>query len=294
MIFSIADIVVDFKGKNEYFVNRSKSFLVQNIDHSSPDMDLEMDYSNEIPHPEGKVIVKDAPVWVRKESTDKGYGIYVPYDNTSVYFLSMDTSPDWSKVRIHMLDLDLTHIEGIEASKWCEFNAFIYAGIAFRNRLIKLGGLQIHSSAIEYEGNGVLFSAPSGTGKSTHTGLWKELYGDSVTIVNDDRPAIRYIDGKAMLCGSPWSGTSKLFTNSKVPLKYIVMLEQADSNKAISLAKDRAIQLLMPRCFLPYYDQGMMEEAMCVLEKIINDIPVLLLQCRPDYEAVELVRKCMS
>lgn len=293
MVFCIGDIYIDLKGENEYFTRRSKLFRSP-LKIDNYDIELEMAYRDEIPFYNGEVIVDDNPVWIKKAGLDSGYYILVSDRSRGVSYLSMEAASDWSKVKITMRDFKDRYIEGIEKTKWCEFHSFLYAGIAFRNRLIKLGGLQIHSSSIDYEGNGLIFSAPSGTGKSTHTRLWKELYGDSVSFVNDDRPAVRYIDGKAMLCGTPWSGTSNLFTNAKVPLKCIVMLERSNENKIYRLNKEKAISLLMPRCFMPYYDTEMMEEAMCVLERVIEDIPILHLQCRPDHEAVELVRKCMN
>jgi hypothetical protein len=160
--------------------------------------------------------------------------------------------------------------------------------------LIKKNGIQIHCSSIDYNGKGIIFSAPSGTGKSTHVRLWQELYGNALTVINDDRPAIRYIDGVPMLCGTPWSGTSDNFTNRIVPLYAIVMLEQAPVNSMERLSGPGALQMLMPRCFLPYFDSELMAEALDTLERLIKDVPVYLLKCRPDYEAVELVRKCLE
>lgn len=289
MVLNIGGIIISFKGVNNYFINRSKDFMLPENIQDSCDMEMGIDYSYEITLAEGEVIVNDNPIWIKTNRNDMVYGIYVSNMNTGDYNLSVEASQDWSKVKLRMLDPG--EAERAKKIKLSEFQSFLYAGVAYRNRLIKMNGLQIHSSSIDYMGNGIIFSAPSGTGKSTHTGMWKEIYGDAVNYINDDRPAVRFIDGKAMLCGTPWSGKSDLFTNTIVPLKCIVMLEQSPENKIFRLTKEKALHLLMPRCFLPYFDQEMMEEAICILERIIDDIPVLHLHCRPDHEAVELVRK---
>jgi hypothetical protein len=134
---------------------------------------------------------------------------------------------------------------------------------------------------------GIIFSAPSGTGKSTHANLWVRHLG--AMILNGDRAALRTVNNEVNVYGTPWSGSSHLFLNRKAPLKAIVLLEQASYNKIEELPRDRAVSLLTPRCFLPYFDSELMELSICNLEEIIKRIPIYLLKCRPDYEAAETV-----
>lgn len=159
--------------------------------------------------------------------------------------------------------------------------------ILFRNALLRHSGLVIHAAAIEWEGKGILFSAASGTGKTTQAQLWKKHQG--AKILNADRPAVRLWDQGVKVYGSPWNGSSKKYKNSNQPLRAIILLEQGKENKIQRLDYKEAISRLMPRCFLPYFEPELMEIALKHLETLIMRIPIYLLRCRPDKEAVELV-----
>jgi len=97
----------------------------------------------------------------------------------------------------------------------CEY---IWTGADFYRRLLGYDGLMLHASAVAYEGYAYLFSAPCGTGKSTHARQWQEHFGsDQVQIINDDKPAIRLIDNIFQVFGTPWSGKSEHNLNKQVP-----------------------------------------------------------------------------
>ena len=164
--------------------------------------------------------------------------------------------------------------------------------VIFRNKLIQKGGMVIHASGIDYKGNGIFFSAPAGTGKTTHSNLWVKHLG--ARIINGDRPPILLRDDAIFLCGSPWSGSSPVFENITLPLKAMVFLVQAPENSIQELSKDRALLMMAPRCFLPYYDKTAMVRAMDNIEKIIMSTNCYYLKCRPDSAAMEKVLECIS
>ncbi len=305
MLYNIAGLWLYYESENQYFEERCKAFQMEISEKNIEKCDICISAASykKVRRPQGIEVMKGAePAVIRKNPPLEGYYIYslLPTFENGVLKRDripqlLDTDPNWSNIRIkYICDDSLPFINNdCSLSNWNEFSSFLLAGVAFRYRLIKKNGLLIHSSSIEYKGKGLIFSAPSGTGKSTHVRLWQELYGDAVTIINEDRPAIRYIDDMPLLCGTPWSGSSDYFTNKNVPLSGIVMLEQAPQNSIEILSGPKVVQLLMPRCFLPYFDAGMMIEALNTLERLVNDVPVYLLKCRPDYEAVELVQKCL-
>ena len=103
-----------------------------------------------------------------------------------------------------------------------------------RRMLEDYDGLFFHSSSLCLNGEGYLFTALSGTGKSTHTSYWRELFGDKVTMINDDKPIIRKIDGKFYVCSTPWMGKSNIGTNLNVPVKavYVLLLPDKRENTA--------------------------------------------------------------
>jgi len=164
-----------------------------------------------------------------------------------------------------------------------------FSEIAFRTTLLFYEGLVVHAAAVKWNGKGIVFSAPAETGKTTQANLWKENLG--ATVLNGDRPALRVINGKSIVYGTPWSGSSPDFQNASAPLAAIIMLEQDKGNSIHELSTREAIGRLAARCFLPYWDHDLMDLALSNLEKIIQSVPVYLLRCRPDREAVELVRQ---
>jgi len=160
--------------------------------------------------------------------------------------------------------------------------------VAFRTSILFYSGLVVHAAAIKWNNKGIILSAPSNTGKSTQASLWEKNMG--ATILNGDRPAMRMRGTVPMVYGTPWSGSSPDFQNSSASLSAIIMLEQGVQNRLRELPPSEAVSRLAARCFLPYWDRYLMDMALSNLEKIVQQVPVALLQCRPDQEAVELVR----
>lgn len=102
---------------------------------------------------------------------------------------------------------------------------------AFSRAAIPYGVMLVHSSAIVYEGRAYLFSAQSGVGKSTHTRLWLQEFGDRVHILNDDKPVVRIDGDRVTVCGTPFDGGSGIANKEDVPLGAIVFLERGEENR---------------------------------------------------------------
>ena len=302
MLYNIAGLWLDFEGNNEYFKKRSISFLCEDseIQPEIIDMKVSFEMCEHIVKPDTEELMDDGQTIIYKRTdSEPGYYIFArnlePDGGKPEKPSLIESNLSWNDINIKFTlnDQLLSITNKNMLLTWIQHMSFFAMGVPFRNLLLLKNGLQIHCSSIEYEGKGFIFSAPSGTGKSTHIKLWRELYGDKVTIINEDRPAIRYINNIPMICGTPWSGTSDNFTNSIVPLSNIIMLEQATANSIERLDPLRALQLLMPRCFLPYFDSELMQKGINTLERLIKDIPVYLLKCMPNYEAVELAQRCL-
>lgn len=196
----------------------------------------------------------------------------------------LQTDNTWKKVLIKYL-VDIITVNDIITGRLGE--------IIFLNSLLFHQGLLIHASAILWQEKGIIFTAPSGTGKSTQAKLWKEIMGAKV--LNGDRSAVRLIEDKPYIYGSPWCGSSNQYLNQNALLSAIVILTQSSENALQRLDWKEALPLLLPRCFLPYYDDGeIMRLAFVNLEKIIVTVPIYLLSCRPDRGAVELVYECIK
>ncbi len=166
---------------------------------------------------------------------------------------------------------------------------YMYTGASFHNRLAMLGGGVLHSSSIACKGQGIAFSAPSGTGKSTHTGLWKEAFGDAVEIINDDKPAIWFDGDQAMLCGTPWSGKTALNRNLTVPLRAIVFIERGEENIIRRLDTVDSMFHLTTQICRPYYDEALGIKMLDFTERVQANVPVYCLTCNISHEAVMTV-----
>lgn len=146
----------------------------------------------------------------------------------------------------------------------------------------------VHSSAIICKDEVVLFLGESGTGKSTHTRLWRENI-EGATLLNDDSPFIGVCDGKATAFGSPWSGKTPCYKNESYPIRAIVRLSQAPHNAMRRLRGVQAIGALLPSLPPAFaFDERLEDCVMDVLSAIVGRVPVYHLECLPDAAAAEL------
>ncbi len=145
--------------------------------------------------------------------------------------------------------------------------------------------LLFHASLVDYKGSGVIFTGPSGIGKTTQARLWKKHLG--AVIVNGDKVFVRNTCEGIFAYGTPWKGSSEYCLDRKAPLKAIVILRQAQYNR-ISRLDSAAAESLMPHVFLPYWDEKCTENALAAFDGLIADVPVFLLECKPDEDAVIL------
>ncbi len=171
---------------------------------------------------------------------------------------------------------------------------YLYSGEAFANRLAYLGGLVMHGSAISFDGKGIIFSAPSGTGKSTHAGLWKQYYGDRVVHINDDKPALRFEQDVPYVHGTPWSGKTDTNSNISAPLHAIVFLKQAPENRIQRLSVADAMGYIHRETVRPFYDETLGRAVLATTERLIQSIPVFLLECTISEQAVNLVKDSLD
>ena len=149
------------------------------------------------------------------------------------------------------------------------------------------GTLLIHASAIKYGDDGIAFIAKSGTGKSTHTGLWiKHIFNSE--LLNDDNPIIRIINGAPYLYGSPWSGKTPCYRNVKARLKALVRIERGDCNSINKLRPTEAFASILPCCSTMKWDAWVYDSICSNIIQIINKIDIYTLYCLPDRNAALL------
>ena len=143
----------------------------------------------------------------------------------------------------------------------------------------------IHGSSLMKDGIAFLFCAPSGTGKSTHTRLWRQVYGSDITMINDDKPLVRITkDGTPRIYGTPWNGKHRLGAPISAPLRNICFLERGEKNSIAPADKKSALQQLLRFTFRP--DEPVETAAtLGTLDTIIRCSSFWQLKCNMDPQA---------
>lgn len=172
----------------------------------------------------------------------------------------------------------------------CEY---ICTGSSFYTQLLQHNGIMLHSSCVVVDGRAYLFTAPSGTGKSTHTKLWLKKFGDRAYILNDDKPALRLEDGVWYAYGTPWSGKYDISRNEKVPVAGIAVLNRGLNNEIIPYCGFKAITAILDQMIRPAGEEHR-TRILETLDKLLSNVPVWKLTCNMESAAATVAYRAMS
>jgi len=151
----------------------------------------------------------------------------------------------------------------------------------------------LHGSCIAADGEAYLFTAKSGTGKSTHVRLWREMLGERAVMVNDDKPLIRLTDAGPVVYGTPWDGKHRLSTNIAVPLKAICILERAEENRIKAVSSWEAYPVLLQQIYRPA-DPVSMRKTLELTDRLVQHTDLWRLGCTISAEAARVSFTAMS
>ncbi len=150
-----------------------------------------------------------------------------------------------------------------------------------------------HGSAIAVDGQAFLFTAKSGTGKSTHTSLWRELLGDRAVMVNDDKPLLQVTDSGVIIHGTPYMGKHNLGSNIAVPLKAICILTRSEENHIERITKAAAYTMLLQQTYRPQNSEAM-RKTLSLIDKLAAMTELYRLGCNMDISAAETAYNAMK
>lgn len=153
--------------------------------------------------------------------------------------------------------------------------------------------LLVHASVIRHSGYGYLFTAPSGTGKSTHTHLWYK-YIPGCDLMNDDNPIVRVVDDEVRIYGSPWSGKTPCYRNIWAPVGAITRIEQRPENSIRRMSVVEAFANLLPAVSSMKWDKRVYQGICHTIAHVIAHTPIFWLGCRPDEEAARICFEAVS
>ena len=179
-------------------------------------------------------------------------------------------------------------LEGTPVMQWKDDyleTLAVYRKIA--TGLLEYDRLLFHGSAIAVDGEGYLFTAKSGTGKSTHTRLWREVFGDRAVMVNDDKPILKITENGVFVCGTPWDGKHQLSCNTIVPLKAVCILRRDVENHIETVSVQEAYPMLLQQSFRPPEAEKMLK-TMKLVRQLTEKVKLYSLGCNMELEAVKV------
>lgn len=231
-----------------------------------------------INHPDLTVYEEYAPAPTDKASdTPTGYSLYF---HEFPGILKVETNIDCSGVCFYCTP---------DADEDISDSLFYSIRMIFLFYALTKGHLMLHSASVLYRGKAWLFSGSSGTGKSTHAGLWKDIFG--TPLINGDLNLINTSsDGCVTISGTPWCGTSGIFDALEHELGGIVFLKQAPFNRCEELTKDRKHIFTLNRLISPMWTEPMLDKALEGINRLEEKIPICRLCCTPEPEAARVIK----
>lgn len=213
--------------------------------------------------------------------TDGEPDFHVTITEADIDFEREKASRENEKEGLPQIDYPAPYLESLAA----------YRKIA--EKMLDYDTILFHGSALSVDGQGYLFTAKSGTGKSTHTRFWRETFGDRVVMVNDDKPLLRITEDGVLVCGTPWDGKHRISTNVAVPLKGLCILTRAEQNFVEPVTAEQAMPMLLQQSYRSADPAGMVK-LLKLLEKMTRKTGLYRLGCNLDPQAAMVAYEGMN
>ena len=279
----IANVVIEYDYfHKDFFENRLSAYIYSGDE--KPQFKLKYEVLNNIQNPKPKTSKQIGNWLVGELESGNLFSALIAKSGRVIAY--NENTPDYSVCYSAMIPIEKKNENDLADVD----REYLRGSASFNNYLISHGGTTLHSSCISYKNNAVLFSAPPGTGKSTHTELWKKAFPKDVKYINDDKPAIIKENGAFFAAGTPWSGKTDRNTNAIAPIKSIVFVERANENSIEKLSTAKAVCYLNDQTFPSFYDERLFSKNLDVIEDIIKSVPVYVLKCNTNMEAAHIAK----
>lgn len=277
--YEIADIIIQVISPFPFYAYNAENFR---CDPSHPDYVFRFEQVDNIPQfMEGAVFVSDL-IWAHE------------YQRKDRSYLRAFLWKDQFYSAVSVLGAEEGTCYYVSAGILAElaeqgFELLMY--LCLERIFLRFGALVLHSSHIEMNGKGLVFSAPSQTGKSTQAELWRNCV--NARVLNGDRSVLRKLNGQWYVCGCPMCGTSNIHLQGKEPLSNIVMLSQSQENTVRKISGMEAFRLLYPQITVRNWDTREWNQSMDLLSSLLAEVPVWHYACTKEPEAVEVLRNAV-
>ena len=271
--FNIADI--NIKIESDIFWDVSDKYKIFETTQIHPDVIFKIDAEHQIEFSHFNSVFKDGLMEIFQYEKEIIKVMYTDLEKREIDWC-MHLSKD-NVYTLYFYQIDKHNLEAFSILYFLELSLF----------LIKNNAMMLHASVVEYKGKGILFTAPSGTGKSTQASLWEEKLG--AEIINGDRAIIRKLHNYEVF-GSPLAGSSNIYKNKKVPLRCIVILRQAKFNKIKKISMREAYICLISEFSISPWNREVIDEQSKWVLQLIKEVPVYMLECLPNEDAVKILK----
>jgi hypothetical protein len=280
--FNIAGIVVKLELQDEFFFNeRLKNYVSNNTDYQ---MHISAVINNNISDEVGEIETQSLTSKKIRISPTK----YILIHYKKYPFIADKLIVDYSKSEIF-----IEYIDHYNKYYTVQEREYVLVGNAFFSLISKFGFVRFHSSCIKYNDDALLFLADSGTGKSTHTNLWKELYPTKVTYINDDKALLKISGDYVLAYGCPWSGKSALNNNICAPVKAIVVLARGVENKISEITFQDQTKTILKNIALFPDSILAIEEVYKNYNAVFKKVKLFSLECNISIDVVKVVEECI-
>ena len=228
------------------------------------------------------ILIRFQPVDILPKPADGNWIEDICYTSNGIYFRNYQDLPPYACLQMADNEYICSYLP--EFQHYLHYSDGILNMLGLEQQMLAYSSMMLHASFIRFQGKGILFTAPCGTGKSTQAALWEQFM--EADILNGDRTGIRNIDGRWTGFGLPFAGTSRIYRNEQAPICAIVALSQAPENTISRLRPSQAIAKLLPELSCRRWDADFMTRIFDLSLQLVQDVPVYHLACTPDRDAV--------
>ena len=276
--YRFADVTFRITGDEEQMHLEEGTLVSFRVEDSQWDHSIRFEVVESLPLPEGECVYQGPRIQVfRQENTQwicQGDTTLLPKDaHTHIIRCGNQTL-----VRVLKREVP----KGIHSR-------FVLNTLEAEYHIVHHGGFLLHASFISWKDRAILFTAPSGTGKSTQAALWERYRG--AMVINGDRVAVTMEDGIVMAHGIPYCGTSGICRQEKLPVAAIVYLTQASQSEVHPLRGMKAFRRLWEGCSIQLWNQE--DVALCseTVVEALKHVEMVHLACTPDENAVQVLEE---
>ncbi|MCD8049403.1 MAG: hypothetical protein LUG52_07375 [Clostridia bacterium] len=185
---------------------------------------------------------------------------------------------------------EFDRLKGAFTPSDCESNC-LYRKVSLG--MLDFDAFLLHAAVVAVDGEGYVFTAPGGTGKSTHANYWMREFGERAVLINGDKPIIRITDKKFYVCGTPWRGKERLGCAENVPLKAVCLLERGAENEIAPADTDATLNKIFQQVLLPNDPESVIKQ-LDLLDTLIGSAPIYHLKCNMSQDAAKVAYNAMK